>query len=88
MSTSDWWKIDCNGVEIARGTWDEIEDILHAHVTRAMDRHAPLGLNIAIRRAQSIAPPQRQKTSGQAREMKIAHLLRKVDDDNGRDHVA
>ena len=83
---SGWWKVDCNGTEIARGTWATITDCVQEHIDRAMrvTEGAPLGFVIHIRSAQSQIPPQRTRVAGQARELQVEHELARMADDGNR----
>lgn len=83
---ADWWKVECNGTEIARGTWATIADCVQEHVDRCMQTTtgAPLSFVIYIRSANAQVPPARTRVAGQARELQVEHELARMADDGNR----
>jgi hypothetical protein len=68
---TDWWRVTANGVEIARGTWEEISAKAGDFVTDRIQRTRqpqPLGFSISISRAQTVHVPDRTPVAGESRE--------------------
>jgi hypothetical protein len=75
---ADWWRVDVNGAEVARGTRAQVAEQLTDYLAACIAARPtdPLGFQIRVTAARTAHVPRRQRVVGPALEQQVEEELR------------